>query len=301
MHPDHSEYIGYFSRANLIKSIESIAGLITGIDIDREINQVELGFLYDWVDSHDEVRHRHPYNEILPVVVGALEDGILTEEEKEDLLWLCKRLTDDTEHANDVTASMRTLHGILGGIVADSVIGERELDGLRLWLDDHDHMRTIWPYDEIDALVTAVMSDRQITSEEHTALLGFFAAFVDTHEGGTVSDAPYSDDGAIVGVCAMCPEIAFESKLFCLTGASAKYVRRELVSMIEEAGGSFSNTVNRKTDYLVVGADGNPCWAYACYGRKVEQAVKLRKQGYPVRIVHEHDFRDALADAGVTA
>ncbi|GMA55471.1 hypothetical protein GCM10025857_68280 [Alicyclobacillus contaminans] len=49
------------------------------------------------------------------------------------------------------------------------------------------------------------------------------------------------------------------------------------------------------TDYLVVGDQGNPCWAFSCYGRKVEKAVKLRKQGRRILIIHEVDFWDALA------
>lgn len=34
----------------------------------------------------------------------------------------------------------------------------------------------------------------------------------------------------------------------------------------------------------------NPCWAYACYGRKVEQAIGLRKAGSQLLLVHEADF-----------
>ena len=52
-----------------------------------------------------------------------------------------------------------------------------------------------------------------------------------------------------------------------------------------------------KVNYLVVCANGNPCWAYACYGRKVEQAVKHRRQGVPIVLVHENDFWDAYEDA----
>jgi hypothetical protein len=50
------------------------------------------------------------------------------------------------------------------------------------------------------------------------------------------------------------------------------------------------NSVSRKTNYLIVGDDGNPCWAFACYGRKVEKAINLRKQGTQIIIVHENDF-----------
>jgi len=54
--------------------------------------------------------------------------------------------------------------------------------------------------------------------------------------------------------------------------------------------------VTRRVNYLVVGADGNPCWAYACYGRKVEKTVALRKKGSAILIVHENDVHDAIAD-----
>lgn len=53
---------------------------------------------------------------------------------------------------------------------------------------------------------------------------------------------------------------------------------------------------SKKVNYLVVGGEGNPCWAYACYGRKVEKAVELRRQGHPIVIVHENDFHDAVLD-----
>lgn len=53
---------------------------------------------------------------------------------------------------------------------------------------------------------------------------------------------------------------------------------------------------SKKVDYLVIGAEGNPCWSYACYGRKVERAVELRKEGLRIMIVHERDFHDALVE-----
>ena len=51
-------------------------------------------------------------------------------------------------------------------------------------------------------------------------------------------------------------------------------------------------------DYLIVGADGNPCWAFACYGRKIEKAMELRKAGARIALVHESDFHDAVQDRG---
>ncbi|RPI99888.1 MAG: NAD-dependent DNA ligase, partial [Deltaproteobacteria bacterium] len=83
---------------------------------------------------------------------------------------------------------------------------------------------------------------------------------------------------------------------FCFTGASSRYKRSELKDIVIRFGGKCTNNVAKFLDYLVIGAEGNPCWAYACYGRKVEAAVKLRKEGHKLLLVHENDFHDAIAD-----
>ena len=70
-----------------------------------------------------------------------------------------------------------------------------------------------------------------------------------------------------------------------------------MAEAVRALGGVVRSSVNAKTDYLVVGNAGNPCWAYACYGRKIEEAVQLRKEGASVVIVNETDFWDALDDA----
>lgn len=94
----------------------------------------------------------------------------------------------------------------------------------------------------------------------------------------------------------MRPEIEFAGKVFCLTGESYKASREDFIALIEACGGVVRTKVSSKTDYLIVGNAGNPCWAFACYGRKIEQAIELRKNGAKVIIVNETDFWDAVAD-----
>jgi len=85
---------------------------------------------------------------------------------------------------------------------------------------------------------------------------------------------------------------------FCFTGESAKFSREELAETVIRLGGSVVGSVSGKTDFLVVGGDGNPCWAFACYGRKIEKAMALRRDGARLVIVHENDFHDAVLDQG---
>jgi NAD-dependent DNA ligase len=101
----------------------------------------------------------------------------------------------------------------------------------------------------------------------------------------------------ISALCAVAPNVSFTGATFCFTGASAKYKRAQFEQIVRELGGEALPGVSAKLNYLVIGAEGNPCWSYACYGRKVEKAVELRKKGIRLVLLHENDFHDAVLDA----
>lgn len=296
MHLDHYKYHRYTGPARLEKSINSLVGIVEGITIDQAVNAREVQFLNDWLAEHAEVANRHPYNELIPVLNTALADGVLTADERDDILWLCNKL-QSSEFFDAVTTDLQRLHAILGAILADGVITEAELTGLSTWLTEHDHLQRCWPYDEIHSLVVSVMADKKIDEREQKMLRSFFSEFIAVLDDRTITAPPVMIDGDIVGLCAVCPDITLEGSMFCFTGASSRYTRKQLADVVQQAGGEFVDTVSKKVNYLIIGADGNPCWAYACYGRKVEKAVKMRKEGSRILIVHEHDFHDAVADA----
>jgi len=140
------------------------------------------------------------------------------------------------------------------------------------------------------------MEDHKIDDKEHKLLLEFFSEFIQFDDIRTIVRPVVLEDQTLRGICSVCPEININGSLFCFTGASPKYSRKEFSEIVTKLGGKFINSISKKVNYLVIGADGNPCWAYACYGRKVEEAVNLRKQGERILLVHELDFHDAVAD-----
>jgi hypothetical protein len=295
-HPDHIAYFKFASKLRLTKSIQTLTGMSKGISIDKTINKDEMFFLVEWIKQHDDVRFKHPFNEIIPVIEAALSDGVFSEDEQEDLLWLCEKIAGENGWIDTVTADLQQLHGILAGIIADGKITESELQGLQDWLDDHEHLRTCWPYDEIDALIMVIMKDGKIDDTEHKQLMSFFSEFIDLQDDRTIN-SPLVKDGALLsGVCAVCPEISFPDSVFCVTGASHRYSRKEFDHLIKGLGAQTVKNVSGNVNYLVIGSEGNPCWMYSCYGRKVEKAVNLRKEGHNIMIVHENDFHDAVED-----
>ena len=288
-------YFAHTSRSRLDKSINSLLGLVEGIAIDGVVNEREREYLDGWMREHAEVVALHPFSELLPVVAGAVADGRIDPEERADLHWLCDRLRS-REYYDKTTGDLQRLQAILAGIASDAAISADELVHLRDWIDSHDHLRSCWPYDEVSALVTGVLSDGKIDAREHELLRAFFSEF-----GPPPSRAPEDAvlspaASGVVGVCASCPEIRFAGMRFCFTGESAKFTREQLFETVKRLGGTVVTALSGKVDFLVVGAEGNPCWAFACYGRKIEKAMELRKAGMRIVLVHENDFHDAVAD-----
>ncbi|WP_445425199.1 BRCT domain-containing protein [Alishewanella sp. HL-SH06] len=282
------------TKAHINKSVNTLIGIVEGIAVDQLINDQEIAFLNLWLAENVNYLNQHPFNELIPVIENALADSVLTSEEKEDILWLCDKLTS-TEYFDLITAGIQRLHGILGAIACDNKITEAELRGLRGWLNDHSHLKTIWPYDEVDALITHVLADGSVSADEQRSLLNFFMEFSVIADDKTIT-TPSLEGKNLIGVCAICPDILFDNKIFCFTGESSRFKRSELAKIVSSVGGIFANKITQKTNYLVIGSNGNPCWAYSCYGRKVEHAIKLRQTGIPLVILHENDFYDAIAD-----
>jgi NAD-dependent DNA ligase len=256
-----------------------------------------LSILTGWITTHREFVNRHPFNEVIPRLHEILADGVVDDEEKADILWLCNKFTTDETYYCHVTVDMQRLQGILGGIVADAQISKEELTALQDWMGEHDHLRTCWPYDELEALILSVLKDGIIDEVEHRALLRFFGEFTESHGHHAVALSESEEPPLVTGVCAACPEIVFSGRRFCFTGRSERYNRQAFADEITQRGGMFSKSLTKDTDYLTIGGDGNPCWAYACYGRKVEQAIQYRKQGCSILLVHEYDLWDALKEA----
>ena len=209
-------------------------------------------YLRKWISEHDIVRHKHPFNELLPVVENAISDQVLTNEEKHDIMWLCEHMSHQDIFYDCITHDIQRLHGVMGGIIADDKITTTETKGLSEWLANHDHLKACWPYDEIDAIVTHVLSDGIVDNDEKQILKAFFSEF---STGKTIKNPAALKGKTISGVCAVCPEIDFEDHKFCFTGASTRFRRKDLKEIVEQHGGIFTDSVSRYLDYLIIGGE----------------------------------------------
>lgn len=69
MHESQQPYYMFTSRSRIEKSVNLLLGLIVGLAIDSRTNDNEVHFLNLWLEDHRDVQSRHPFNEIVPVVL----------------------------------------------------------------------------------------------------------------------------------------------------------------------------------------------------------------------------------------
>jgi hypothetical protein len=295
---DAKAYIKYTGPQNRDRDVNELEGLVRGIALDGRIVPAEAESLRTWCSRPRDDRDDGLFREARIRVEDAVADGTLDEEERADILYFCERLTSPSPYYSVATADMQRLHGLLAGIGADGTVNEDELKGLRDWMDAAENLKGTWPYDEVESIVTQVLGDGRIDEEEQKFLVAFTQNFLRS-TNGLILESPYEEDLIRHGICAMQPEVTFEGKLFCVTGSSPRVSRRELEAVVAQLGGKPHPRVVKGLDYLIVAAERSLCWAFSCYGRKVEAAMALRKSGARLTIVHESDFWDAAADHGV--
>ena len=200
----------------------------------------------------------------------------------------------------NVTATIipaQTSYNLESGLLY-SVNGE-ELFRINKWLYENEHLNTFYPYDEIRSLLLSILSDGKIDEEERIVLLAYFNQFVNLNNNEIKEKInELTKDVTISGLCTSEPDVTFDGKTFCITGILQRGNREVLQNRIEDLGGIPTDNLTKKTDYLIVGDNGNPAWAFSCYGRKVEKALQMRKEGHTIVMIHEFDFFDIVDDLG---
>jgi NAD-dependent DNA ligase len=290
------------------RTISRLQGILSGIAADKKMNNLEIAGLYRWLNENEFLREQYPFHELTDMIDEVLSDGIIDEDERDDLLTWCRDYTDANSLLKTVeTEAARQLHGFLHGIVIDNKVNDQEVYGLREWLQAFSEYKTIWPFSEIWNLLEAILADGIVDEEERQYLIDFCMEFSERPiDAAVIHDDIYKKRfmknnapilKPVTALCDQVTKIAFESNTFCLTGPAKAGKRGEIEHSIERAGGTIRPRVDKSLNYLVIGANSSPCWVYSTYGRKIEQAMQLRQNGNQPLILYEDTFIPLLQTA----
>jgi len=303
---EESDYVIFGGRQRRDKAMSTLIGILEGINADGVINSAECSELDQWLILNGSLLSKPPYSTLLDAARKAIEDRMLSEEERLDLIWLAGEARSDSAYFDELTRRLETLCGLLHGILADGKVTEAELDGLSTWQEENAWLRGNYPFDEIDSAVTRVMRDRVVDANEQRALVAFFNQFCNATRLDQAAARPEEVKAAyrdleIASVFAVDPGIEFASRSFCFTGQSSKGTRNELWDHVRTRGGFPTNSITVDLHYLVVGHIGSACWAHTTFGRKIQTVlIERKRRSRKTLIVREPDFWDAVADHPAT-
>ena len=74
------------AHRQFVKSAQVLSGIVTGIVADGHLHDMEVQLLSAWISSNPEVTQSWPGSAIAKHIAEALQDGVITPEERSHLL-----------------------------------------------------------------------------------------------------------------------------------------------------------------------------------------------------------------------
>lgn len=181
------------------------------------------------------------------------------------------------------------LIGISRGIIADGIVNKQESEFLLNWIKTHfdEYDLNTYPINMIYDRLKNVLEDGLVDDKESKELKELLSSFT--------GDKPIIEQVASMSstlpLCNPYPNVDFENKYFCLTGAFTIGTRAKVEEIILNLGGNTQKSPGLKTNFLVIGILGNGDWIHSSYGRKIEKAVEIRDiAGKKINIISEEHF-----------
>ena len=96
------------SAAPGVGHVNELIGFLTGVASDGVLNDDEVGALSTWLDSNESIKNSWPASVIVDRLANILDDGIMGDEERDDLLITVNQVTGTESDAGEVTIEAST-------------------------------------------------------------------------------------------------------------------------------------------------------------------------------------------------
>ena len=176
------------------------------------------------------------------------------------------------------------LIGLCRGVLADGAVTDGEAKFLLQWMEANREAAGQWPCSDLYRRLREMLVDRTLDADEQSELLDLL---LDITGGGLPLDQRIASMSSSLPLCSPPPELVFPERAFCLTGKFVFGSRKQCEAALLERGASALSSPTQKTHFLVIGSIGSKDWIHSTHGRKIEKAVEMREEGFPIRIVSE--------------
>jgi hypothetical protein len=186
------------------------------------------------------------------------------------------------------------LLGLAKAMLSDGIVNETEAAYQRNWGSNHPDALAQWPTSLIFARLNHYFADGRIDEAERLELQELLASLV----GGTASLLLGYEGATTLPLNSPPPLICWgPDECYVFTGRFAYGTRGDCEREVAKRGCTCAGNVTRRTSFMVIGTFGSRDWVHSSYGRKIQRAVELRSAGFPIRIVGEDHWANALTIA----
>ncbi|SXF83142.1 BRCT domain-containing protein [Klebsiella variicola] len=274
-------------KHNRDKLFTNLISIIDGIMIDGVIKDEEVLYLDTWLLEANQIIKNGVIRSLSARVSDILLDGRVTADERSELKEQLIKIQRDLLDIPDIDfysaeSDLHLLSGLCKGLIADRDLNDDEIRYLDWWLSQNGALKDNYPGRELYVLVKEVLKDGVITADESAALHKALVDFIGCD----------LDSGVVDGLATRLPiddvaDLKIQGKVFCLTGAFVAGKRSIVEGLIVKNGGSVTEGITKKLDYLVIGTLSSRDWKFSSHGRKIEKAINYRDGGGKLKIISE--------------
>jgi len=263
--------------AEFYHSLKELQGMIKGITSDGIIQDEEIEDLKNWIKENECQRGKLGFDACLTMLEKKLSSKRFDLETCDSIY---KWLEDREEACHKDTYALDEWHGILRGIVSDGVIMRSELLFLIEWMEDHN-----WLNSKADELYEVCLKHLSMLSENEEILDAKSNEHIIRLINAELSEDNLNDI-----------EIHLSGALCCLTGTFSSGCKDEIEDMINKAGGVCASNVTHATRYVFIGSEGSRAYGCGNHGTKVNKALEYKAKGQNIDIYEEKILMLALSN-----
>jgi hypothetical protein len=180
--------------------------------------------------------------------------------------------------------------GLVRGVIADGSVSPDEAARLSEWTRENPEIATRWPANTLSRRLERIFADGRVDGRERKHLAALLGQLAD-NPGGLDAGFPTATD---LPLTMPEPAIVFEGQTFLFAGEMAYGPTHACEREVQELGGTAERSVNRRTDYVVLGSIGAGDWCQAPFGDVINEVVQYRARGVPIAVVSEAHWAAAL-------
>ncbi len=180
--------------------------------------------------------------------------------------------------------------GLVRGVIADGKVSAEEAHRLSEWSRENPEVATRYPANLLSRRLERIFLDGRVDGRERKRLASLLTQLAE-NPSGFGGGYPLATD---LPVTRPEPDVVFEGQTFVFGGEMAYGPLHACEREVLDRGGIAEQSVNRRTDYVVIGSLAAGDWAQTSFGGLVDQVVRYRTRGVPIAVVTERHWVDAL-------